>query len=38
MNRVVFQNGNGKSSEVLKANGLWFDLESEKGIVALCGT
>lgn len=34
MNRVVFRMGTGKSSEVLKANGLWFDLESEKGIVA----
>jgi serine phosphatase RsbU (regulator of sigma subunit)/putative methionine-R-sulfoxide reductase with GAF domain len=34
MNRVVFRTGTGKNTEVLKANGLWFDLESEKGIVA----
>ncbi len=34
MNRVVFRTGTGKSTEVLRANGLWFDLESEKGIVA----
>ena len=34
MNRVVFRTGTGKNIEALKASGLWFDLESEKGIVA----
>ncbi|NMC29395.1 MAG: GAF domain-containing protein [Pelolinea sp.] len=34
MNRVVFRTGTGKGTAALKSNGLWFDLESEKGIVA----
>jgi len=34
MNRVVFRTGTGKLSDVLKTNGLWFDMQSEKGIVA----
>ncbi len=34
MNRVVFRTGTGKNIEALKTSGLWFDLESEKGIVA----
>lgn len=34
MNRVVFRTGTGKFSDALKTNGLWFDMQSEKGIVA----
>ena len=34
MNRVVFKTGTGNNIEELKESGLWFDLESEKGIVA----
>lgn len=34
MNRVVFRTGTGKNIEALRESGLWFDLESQKGIVA----
>ncbi len=34
MNRIVFRTGTGKNIEALRESGLWFDLESQKGIVA----
>lgn len=34
MNRVVFRTGTGAISKELKTRGLWFDLESKKGILA----